>query len=69
MDNKKRISDLIYNNLDYMYCDNCRYSTEMDDDSPCENCHRKYNGWAVSRAEADRISELILKKEETNDAK
>lgn len=62
MDNKRRISDLIYENLDYMYCDNCRYFIEMDDDLPCEDCHRKYNGWAVSRAEADRISELILKK-------
>ncbi len=55
---KQEISDLIYNRLDYMYCDNCRYYTELEDE-PCNYCHRKYSGWALSRAEADSIAEAI----------
>lgn len=65
--NKQLISDLIYEELDYMYCDNCRYDTELHDDGysgfPCEDCHRKYNGWAVSRAQADALAEAIVQME------
>lgn len=56
---QKEISDLIYNELDYMYCDNCRHWAETGDDTPCQDCHRKYNGWSVSRAVSDRIAEKI----------
>lgn len=70
---KQKISDLIYNDLDYMYCDNCRYNTERysraienyedakpSDYSPCDDCHRKMNGWAISRANADYLAKKIM---------
>lgn len=62
--NKEKIVNIIYNELSYMYCDNCRYATELTDDpdtdsSPCEDCHRKYNGWGISMGEAERIAEMI----------
>lgn len=32
--------------------------------NPCEDCHRKYNGWGISREEAERIERLC---QEAND--
>ena len=55
---ESRISDLIYDRLNYMYCDNCRYNSEIPGDG-CEDCHRKNNGWAISRNMADYIAALI----------
>ena len=61
---EKKISDLIYDWLDYMYCDNCRYDSELHDDgyggNPCECCYRKYNGWGVSRGTADLLAKKIV---------
>lgn len=64
-----KIADIIYRELNYMYCDNCRYNnhTPLEDengDNPCEDCHRKYNGWGISREEAERIERLC---QEAND--
>ena len=56
--NEFQISDLIYERLNYMYCDNCRYDSEIPGEW-CEDCHRKNNGWAISRQEADNIAALI----------
>ena len=62
--NKDKIANIIYNELSYMYCDNCRYATELSNDpdtdfSPCDDCHRKYNSWGISMTEAERIAEMI----------
>lgn len=60
--NKERIAKIIYENLPYMYCDNCRYNSEIDESDinyGCEDCHRKYNGWAISMATAKEIAERI----------
>lgn len=60
---KQRISDIIYNTVDYMYCDNCRYHIEMNgewnENNPCYDCVRKENGWAISRAESDQLASKI----------
>lgn len=59
-----KIADIIYKELNYMYCDNCRYNSEIVDKDEygcnpnCEDCHRKYNGWGISRKEAERIEQL-----------
>ena len=47
-----------------MYCDNCRFGHELaeESESACENCHRKYNGWGISRITSDSIAEKICKK-------
>lgn len=57
------ISDIIYDYVDYMYCDNCRYSHELveESESACGDCHRKNNGWGISRITADSIAEKICK--------
>ena len=64
-----KIADIIYRELNYMYCDNCRNNNHepLEDKygyNPCEDCHRKYNGWGISREEAERIERLC---QEAND--
>lgn len=59
------IASIIYGALDHMYCDNCRFSSEIkesdSDEWNCDECHRKYNGWGVSMQESNRIAKEILK--------
>lgn len=57
---KNVIATMIYENIGYMYCDNCRYSTEQHTDDSCDDCHRKYNGWGISKYEANRIAKQII---------
>lgn len=71
MNINEKISEIIYNSLYYMYCDNCRYNMEItdpieDDYRPCDDCHRKYNGWAISKSESDDITNKIIKLLEDN---
>lgn len=64
----QNVSNIIYSNLGYMYCNNCRYDSEESRETwdenilgcyPCEDCHRKYNGWAISRAECNKLARII----------
>lgn len=64
--NKEKIAKIIYENLPYMYCDNCRYNSEIGEDDPnwgCEDCDRKSNGWAISMAAAECIAERVCEAE------
>lgn len=62
------ISELVYNKLNYMYCDNCRYNLEIDEEDRkakglkggCEDCYRKYNGWGISKNKSMQIARDIL---------
>lgn len=59
-----KIADIIYDELFYMYCDNCRYQNDSIDEyeiDHCENCHRKYNGWGVSKETTEAIEKRCLK--------
>lgn len=64
-DSQDDIANIIYGTLDHMYCDNCRFSSEIkesdSDEWNCDECHRKYNGWGVSMQESNRIAKEILK--------
>jgi ribosomal protein L37AE/L43A len=59
------IANIIYGTLDHMYCDNCRFNSEIkesdSDEWNCDECHRKFNGWGVSMQESNRIAKEILK--------
>ena len=60
-----KIAEIIYEELDYMYCDNCRYQIDSVDEygtDHCEDCHRKYNGWAISKETAEAIERKYLEK-------
>ena len=62
-DKEDNIAKIIYDNLNYMYCDNCRCNSEIEEDSyeyGCDDCHRKYNGWGISMQTSKRIAKEIL---------
>lgn len=64
---QQKISDFLYENLGYMYCDNCRFNSEISKQESeelygywgCEDCHRKYNGWGISREICDKLARNI----------
>lgn len=66
--NAQTIADLLYEEIGYMYCDNCRFNSEIKEEDTdewgCDECHRKYNGWGISRAESERIAKKIVKEVE-----
>jgi ribosomal protein L37AE/L43A len=59
------IASIIYSTLDHMYCDNCRFNSEIKESDNgewnCDECHRKYNGWGISMQESNKIAKEILK--------
>lgn len=55
----EEISDILYDRLDYTYCDNCRSRLELEE-TRCDECHRKYMGWQISREECDKLAKKIL---------
>ena len=65
---KEKIAQIIYDWFDYIYCDNCRYSSELETDkygdNPCEDCIRKSMGWEISKSDAESLANNILKLEE-----
>jgi hypothetical protein len=65
---KEKITQIIYDYLDYVYCNTCRYNSELETDKygddPCEDCIRKSMGWEISVSAAEQIAEDILKLEE-----
>ena len=64
---QQQISDLLYKEIGYMYCDNCRFNSEISEEESneeygywgCEDCHRKYNGWGISKAKCDSLARKI----------
>jgi ribosomal protein L37AE/L43A len=64
-DSQDDIASIIYSTLDHMYCDNCRFNSEIkesdSDEWNCDECHRKYNGWGISMQESNKIAKEILK--------
>ena len=52
------ISGILEEELSYVYCNNCKHG--MVDDE-CEECHRKYQNWALSEDSAVTIAEKIVK--------
>lgn len=64
---QQKISDFIYDDLNSVYCDSCRLATEISEEEAeeqygywgCENCHRKYSGWAISKAACDYLVRKI----------
>jgi hypothetical protein len=57
----KQISKIIYEELSYIYCDNCRhvYAYKNEEIDPCEECHRKYMQWEISESFCNAIAERI----------
>ena len=61
MQNKEKIIQILINDLNYCYCDNCKYNDyETYGDKFCDECHRKYSNWALSPITAKEIADKII---------
>ena len=51
---KEKAIKILTDELCYAYCGNCWFadSAEEDDYRICEDCHRKYQNWALSKNKA-----------------
>ena len=64
---QQQISNLLYDQLDHIYCDNCRFATEIPEEESndkygywgCEDCYRKYIGWEISKSACDSLARKI----------
>lgn len=63
MKTKEEIKELLLNEFDSIYCHGCKGN---DDDSYCDDCHRKYMNWSMSEEYAERIANKILRNENRN---
>ena len=64
---KEEISNLLYEQLNSVYCDNCRGDFNDDGNDYCEYCHRKSMNQGISKGEADRLADVIMKGGVDND--
>lgn len=59
MGKKEDLINYIHDELDYIYCYNCKHQDNCEDDM----CYRKYMGWQVSDGVVDRIVEMAMREE------
>lgn len=57
---KNKIAKIIYDKLNYVYCGNCRFDFEEDNDWRCNACGGNYEKWSISMKTSKIISEKIL---------
>lgn len=62
-----KISNYLYQKLDHMYCDNCRYDKEIGWDLPCLNCYcrrgrikMKNPSWGINQHICDMLAKDII---------
>jgi hypothetical protein len=54
---KKQIADVIYENLESIYCSICRNDGDKD---TCEYCRKKTPQWGISKKFANELAEKII---------
>lgn len=57
---KNKIAEIIYDELNHVYCGNCRFDFEQNNDWRREICSRNYEKWSISMKTSKIISEKIL---------
>ncbi len=56
--NKEKAIKILTDELSYAYCDNCANSKNIEN---CDDCHRKYQNWALDKDTATYIIDRIIK--------
>lgn len=56
--NKEKAVKILTDELCYAYCDNCKNSEDIEN---CDDCHRKYQNWALDKDTAAYIIDRIIK--------
>lgn len=60
MQSKEQAIKTLVNELNYCYCDNCKFSDyDTYENKYCDSCYRKYQNWALSKETAERIVNKI----------
>lgn len=57
----EQITELLLEELTYIYCWNCEYNDKGDEYDNCEDCHRKYMNWSLSKITAENLANKIDK--------
>lgn len=57
---KNKIAQIIYDKLNYVYCGNCRFDVEEDNNWRCNSCGGNYEKWSISMKTSKIIAESIL---------
>lgn len=61
MQSKEQAVKTLTDELNYCYCDNCKFSDyDVYEDKYCDGCYRKYSNWALSPATAEEIIDKII---------
>lgn len=60
MNKIETISDVLYSYFSSVYCDDCRYNTDSPEEYRCDDCHRKYMNWALSKGGSEWLAEKII---------
>ena len=56
-----KIVKILIDELCYCYCDNCEFGNwDEYQDEKCDNCHRKYQNWRLSKDTARSIAKQII---------
>ena len=56
-----KIAALLLGEFSSVYCNSCAYSeSSLNDDSPCEECHRKSMNWSLNQETAEGIATDIV---------
>lgn len=56
---KDKIIELLMNEFNYVYCDNCVGNSDEDFDG-CEYCYRKSMYWSISPLTAELLADKII---------
>ena len=60
MQNKEQAVKTLVDELNYCYCDSCKFSDcDVYGDEYCDGCYRKYSNWALSEDFAKIIVDRI----------
>lgn len=65
MSTREEIKEKLRDELDYIYCYNCRKREDCEDD----DCHRKYMGWQPSDGLLDLIIDICRGMDERKESK
>ena len=61
MQSKEQAIKILTDELNYCYCDNCKFSDyDVYEDKYCDGCYRKYSNWALSPVTAEKIIDKII---------
>ena len=61
LNKEEKIAKILTNEPCYCYCDNCEFGNwDKYQDRECDDCHRKYQNWRLSKNTAKKLAKRII---------